>query len=37
VLNFFYRAFARNRYRLFGQYDVCRVPTLEERGRFLEG
>jgi predicted DCC family thiol-disulfide oxidoreductase YuxK len=37
VLNFFYRAFARNRYRLFGKYDACRVPTLDERGRFLEG
>lgn len=36
VLNFFYRAFARNRYRLFGKYDACRVPTPEERGRFLD-
>jgi len=37
LLDFFYRAFARRRYRLFGKYDVCHVPTREERGRFLEG
>ena len=36
-LNFFYRIFARYRYRLFGKYDVCHVPSLEERGRFLDG
>src|SRR5580704_9013597 len=37
LLDFFYRAFAKRRYRLFGKYDVCHVPTQEERGRFLEG
>jgi predicted DCC family thiol-disulfide oxidoreductase YuxK len=37
VPNFFYRATARYRYRLFGKYDACRVPTLKERVRFLEG
>lgn len=31
-----YDLIARNRYRWFGKRDVCRVPTLEERGRFLE-
>jgi predicted DCC family thiol-disulfide oxidoreductase YuxK len=36
VLDFFYRAFAKRRYRLFGKYDVCHVPTKEERGRFLD-
>lgn len=36
VLDFCYRAFARRRYRLFGKYDVCHVPTPEERLRFLE-
>jgi predicted DCC family thiol-disulfide oxidoreductase YuxK len=35
ILDFLYRAFARRRYRLFGRYDACRVPTAEERGRFL--
>lgn len=31
-----YRAFARNRYRLFGKAEVCRVPTPELRARFLD-
>jgi predicted DCC family thiol-disulfide oxidoreductase YuxK len=31
-----YRAFARNRYRLFGRSEVCRVPTPEVRARFLD-
>jgi predicted DCC family thiol-disulfide oxidoreductase YuxK len=30
-----YRAFARQRYRLFGRSDQCRVPTPEVRARFL--
>ena len=35
ILDFFYRAFARRRYRLFGKYDTCHVPTASERDRFL--
>jgi predicted DCC family thiol-disulfide oxidoreductase YuxK len=31
-----YRSFARNRYRLFGRSEQCRVPTPELRARFLE-
>ena len=30
-----YRFVARNRYRWFGQKDVCRIPTPEERDSFL--
>lgn len=30
-----YRLFARLRYRLFGRLDACRVPTPEQRARFL--
>ncbi|MXZ76439.1 MAG: DUF393 domain-containing protein [Gemmatimonadetes bacterium] len=30
-----YRTVARNRYRWFGRRDACRLPTPEERGRFL--
>ncbi|MDE2848273.1 MAG: DCC1-like thiol-disulfide oxidoreductase family protein [Gemmatimonadota bacterium] len=30
-----YRIVARNRYRWFGRRDACRMPTPEERGRFL--
>jgi len=31
-----YRLLAKNRYRLFGRRDTCRLPTPEERSRFLE-
>jgi predicted DCC family thiol-disulfide oxidoreductase YuxK len=31
-----YRAFARNRYRLFGRSEQCLVPTPELRARFLD-
>jgi predicted DCC family thiol-disulfide oxidoreductase YuxK len=34
--DFAYRAFARNRYRLFGRSEVCLVPTPELRRRFLD-
>lgn len=30
-----YDLIARNRFRWFGQRDTCRLPTPEERGRFL--
>jgi predicted DCC family thiol-disulfide oxidoreductase YuxK len=35
LLDLGYRMFARIRYRLFGKYDVCRVPVGEERSRFV--
>jgi predicted DCC family thiol-disulfide oxidoreductase YuxK len=35
IRDFFYRLIARNRYRLFGQKDFCRIPTAEEQARFL--
>lgn len=31
-----YRWIARNRYRWFGKREQCRLPTAEERSRFLE-
>jgi predicted DCC family thiol-disulfide oxidoreductase YuxK len=31
-----YRLFARNRYRLFGRTEECRVPAPELRARFLD-
>jgi predicted DCC family thiol-disulfide oxidoreductase YuxK len=34
-LNFFYDIVAKNRYRIFGKSDSCRMPTLELRERFL--
>lgn len=35
VRDFFYRLFARNRYRLFGKKEVCMIPTPEIKARFL--
>lgn len=31
----FYNTIARNRYRLFGRYDTCMIPSEELRDRFL--
>ena len=31
-----YRPIARNRYRIFGRYDTCLVPTPDLRARFLD-
>ena len=31
----FYGIVSRNRYRLFGKRETCRMPSPEERGRFL--
>ena len=30
-----YALIAKNRYRLFGEMETCRIPTKEERSRFL--
>jgi predicted DCC family thiol-disulfide oxidoreductase YuxK len=35
VLNFFYDLIAANRYRIFGKRETCRLPTPEERERFI--
>lgn len=35
IRDFFYRLFAKNRYRLFGKKDACMMPTPEIRARFL--
>lgn len=34
--NFVYDFVAKNRYKLFGKRDSCRLPTKEERARFLD-
>ncbi|MBC7465436.1 MAG: thiol-disulfide oxidoreductase DCC family protein [Bdellovibrio sp.] len=31
-----YQTIARNRYKLFGKKDTCRLPSPEEKNRFLE-
>jgi predicted DCC family thiol-disulfide oxidoreductase YuxK len=31
-----YDAFARVRYRVFGKYDSCPIPTPEQRARFID-
>ena len=35
IRNLGYRLVARNRYRLFGKKETCRLPTPEEIGRLL--
>ncbi|MCH2212341.1 MAG: DCC1-like thiol-disulfide oxidoreductase family protein [Fuerstiella sp.] len=35
VRDFGYRCISASRYRLFGRYESCRIPTPEERARFL--
>jgi predicted DCC family thiol-disulfide oxidoreductase YuxK len=36
LLNFGYDSFARVRYRVFGKYDQCRMPSAEARERFID-
>ncbi|NIP38024.1 MAG: DUF393 domain-containing protein [Candidatus Dadabacteria bacterium] len=33
--NYIYRLVAINRYKLFGKRETCRIPTEEEKSRFL--
>jgi len=35
IRDFFYRLFAKYRYRIFGRKDECMLPTPEVRARFL--
>ena len=35
IRDFFYKLFAKNRYRMFGKKDVCMIPTPDVRERFL--
>ena len=35
IRDFFYKLFAKFRYRLFGRQDTCMMPTPEIRARFL--
>jgi predicted DCC family thiol-disulfide oxidoreductase YuxK len=35
IRDFFYKLFAKYRYRLFGKKDVCMMPTPEIKQRFL--
>ena len=35
VRDFFYRSFAKHRYRFFGRKDECMLPSPEVRARFL--
>jgi predicted DCC family thiol-disulfide oxidoreductase YuxK len=36
VRDFFYDRVARSRYRWFGKRQTCRLPTPEEKSRFLD-
>lgn len=34
--DFFYDLIAKNRYKIFGKKEVCRIPTEEEKVKFLD-
>lgn len=36
IRNWFYDRIALNRYSLFGKYDSCRLPSTENKNRFLK-
>lgn len=36
ISNFFYDLVARNRYRVFGKYDSCMLPSPETKDKFVE-
>jgi predicted DCC family thiol-disulfide oxidoreductase YuxK len=36
IRDFAYRLVARTRYRIFGRYDSCPLPSAETRSRFLD-
>lgn len=36
LLNCFYDLFAKNRYKFFGKKEICRIPSPEERSRFID-
>lgn len=35
LLDFVYNRIARNRYKLFGKYEQCILPSEQDKGRFL--
>jgi len=35
IRDFFYDLIAKNRYKIFGRRDICRIPSEEERDKFL--
>lgn len=35
ISNWFYDHFAKNRYKFFGKKESCRIPTTDERSRFI--
>ena len=36
IRDYFYKAFARNRYKIFGKRETCMVPTKEFQTRFMQ-
>jgi len=36
IRDWIYKIVAKNRYKIFGEKSTCRLPTPEERGRFLD-
>lgn len=36
IRDFFYDLIAKNRYKFFGKTDICRIPTENEKEKFLD-
>lgn len=36
IRDFFYGQVAKNRYRMFGKFDTCMLPTPSQRAKFLD-
>lgn len=36
IRDFFYNIIAKNRYKFFGKKNSCRIPTSEEKAKFVE-
>ncbi len=36
IRDFIYNLFAKNRYKWFGKKETCRIPTKEEREKFID-
>ncbi|PCH93601.1 MAG: hypothetical protein COB84_08990 [Rhodobacteraceae bacterium] len=36
IRNWFYMKLAKNRYKIFGKYDTCMIPTQDVKERFLD-
>lgn len=36
IRDYFYKVFAKNRYKIFGKKEMCMIPTLQQESRFIQ-